>query len=141
MQIDAVVRKSIFRDISLSFFIYALPVALMYFTFSLKDYRPWQNPLSANPIGFLHGWSNYGISCFVLLLGVIEFLSGLYDRDRWNGNEKTDRLRLLRISLAGAQAVRNLFRTESPSANSAGTEEHFLMGAFLVGIFHHLRRR
>ena len=33
MQIDPVVRRSIFGDISLSLFIYALPVALMYLTF------------------------------------------------------------------------------------------------------------
>ena len=88
MQIDPAVRKSIFRGISLSLFVYTLPVALMYLSFSIKGYKPWQNPLSANQTWFLHSWSNYGISCFVLLLGVVEFLSGRYDRDRWDGNEK-----------------------------------------------------
>jgi sterol desaturase/sphingolipid hydroxylase (fatty acid hydroxylase superfamily) len=88
MQIDPAVRKSIFRDVSLSVFIYALPVALMYLTFLVKGYKPWQNPLSANATAFLHNWSDYGISCFALLLGVVEFLSGLYDRDRWDGSEK-----------------------------------------------------
>src|SRR5258708_19086685 len=88
MQIDRAVRKSIFRGISSSLFIYALPVALMYLTFSIKGYEPWQNPLSAGQTWFLHNWSNYGVSCFVLLLGVVEFFSGLYDRDRWDGNEK-----------------------------------------------------
>ena len=62
MQIDPAVRKSIFRDTSLSLFIYALPVALMYLTFSIKGYKPWHNPLSANATGFLHHWSDYGVS-------------------------------------------------------------------------------
>lgn len=88
MPIDPAVRRSIFRGISLSLFIYALPVALMYLSFSISGYKPWQNPLSARQTWFLHSWSNYGVSCFVLLLGVVEFLSGLYDRDRWDGNEK-----------------------------------------------------
>jgi sterol desaturase/sphingolipid hydroxylase (fatty acid hydroxylase superfamily) len=88
MQIDPAVRKSIIKGISLSVFIYALPVALLFLNFSISGHKPWENPLSATQSWFLHRWSDYGISIFVLLLGAIEFLSGLYDRDRWNGNEK-----------------------------------------------------
>src|SRR4051812_8854840 len=87
MQIDPAVRKSIFRDISLSLFIYALPVVLMYLSFSIRGYKPWQNPLSTGQTWILPNWSNYRISCFVLLLGAIELLSALCDRDRWDGNE------------------------------------------------------
>jgi sterol desaturase/sphingolipid hydroxylase (fatty acid hydroxylase superfamily) len=88
MKIDTAVRKSIVKDISLSIFMYALPVALMFLTFSIKGYKPWENPLSANQAWFLHRWNDYGISGFVLLLGLVEFISGLYDHDRWDGNEK-----------------------------------------------------
>jgi len=88
MQIDPAVRKSIFRGIAVSLFIYSMPIALMFLAFSIKGYQPWRNPLSTSTAGFLHNWSNYGITCFVLALGIVEFLSGLYDRDRWNGNEK-----------------------------------------------------
>jgi sterol desaturase/sphingolipid hydroxylase (fatty acid hydroxylase superfamily) len=88
MQIDPAVRKSIIKGISLSVFIYALPVALLFLSFSISGHKPWENPLSATQSWFLHRWSDYGISIFVLLLGAVEFLSGLYDRDRWDGNEK-----------------------------------------------------
>jgi sterol desaturase/sphingolipid hydroxylase (fatty acid hydroxylase superfamily) len=88
MQIDPQVRKSMVRDISLSLFIYALPVSLMFLTFSLRGQEPWHNPLSANQSWWLGRWNDWGITGFVLVLGVFEFILGLYDRDRWTGNEK-----------------------------------------------------
>jgi sterol desaturase/sphingolipid hydroxylase (fatty acid hydroxylase superfamily) len=88
MQIDPDVRKSIFKGISLSVLIYALPVALLFISFSLRNEHPWQNPFSARQTWFLHNWNDYGISLFVLALGVLEFILGLYDHDRWDGNEK-----------------------------------------------------
>lgn len=88
MRIDAAVRKSIFKGITLSLFIYALPVALMFAVFSIRGQHPWQNPLSTSQIWFLSRWNDYGITGFMLVLGIVEFLFGLYDSDRWNGNEK-----------------------------------------------------
>jgi sterol desaturase/sphingolipid hydroxylase (fatty acid hydroxylase superfamily) len=32
--------------------------------------------------------NGYGLTVFVVLLGVVEFLFGLYDKERWTGNEK-----------------------------------------------------
>ncbi|MGA3350978.1 MAG: hypothetical protein ABSC33_18275, partial [Candidatus Sulfotelmatobacter sp.] len=88
MQIDPVVRKSIFKGILLSVLLYALPVALLFLSFSLRGESPWRNPLSSNQTWLLHRWNDYGVSAFILLLGVVEFVLGLYDRDRWDGNEK-----------------------------------------------------
>ena len=88
MQTDAAVRKSIIRGVSWSALIYALPVTLMLLTFSLRGQHPWQNPLSANQARWLGSWNDWGITGFMLVLGVFEFVLGLYDRDRWDGNEK-----------------------------------------------------
>jgi sterol desaturase/sphingolipid hydroxylase (fatty acid hydroxylase superfamily) len=88
MRIDPEVRKSLFKGISFSVLIYALPVLLLFATFSLRGQHPWQNPLSANQARWLGHWNDHGITLFVLVLGVVEFFLGLYDRERWDGNEK-----------------------------------------------------
>jgi sterol desaturase/sphingolipid hydroxylase (fatty acid hydroxylase superfamily) len=89
MQIDPEVRKSIAKGIFLSLLIYALPVALVYLSFALGGEHPWQNnPLSPAAVRWLSGWNERGVSAFVLALGLLEFLLGLYDHDRWDGNEK-----------------------------------------------------
>lgn len=88
MQIDAAVKKSIVKGISASVFIYALPVALMFLSFSVSHNRPWQNPLSQSASSWLHSWNDYGVSMFILALGIVEFVAGLYETDRWSGNEK-----------------------------------------------------
>jgi len=88
MQIDAAVRKSLYKGISLSLLIYALPVTLLFLTFSLQGQHPWTSPLSANQAKWLGHWNEYGITGFILALGAVEFLAGLYDRERWTGNEK-----------------------------------------------------
>jgi sterol desaturase/sphingolipid hydroxylase (fatty acid hydroxylase superfamily) len=88
MQIDSAVRKSIFRGITLSLFIYALPVALLFLTFALREQHPWQNPFSSTTTRWLGYWNDRGITVFMLVLGVVELLFGLYDHDRWDGNEK-----------------------------------------------------
>jgi sterol desaturase/sphingolipid hydroxylase (fatty acid hydroxylase superfamily) len=88
MQIDSGVRKSIFKGVSLSLVIYSLPVALLFLTFALRGEHPWQNPLSATQTRWLGSWNDWGITGFMLVLGVFEFVLGLYDRDRWDGNEK-----------------------------------------------------
>jgi sterol desaturase/sphingolipid hydroxylase (fatty acid hydroxylase superfamily) len=88
MQIDSAVRKSIFKGIGLSVLIYALPVTLLYLSFALRGQSPWTNPLSGMQMSWLHRWNDYGVSGFILALGIVEFLFGLYDRERWDGNEK-----------------------------------------------------
>ena len=62
MQIDSAVRKSIVKGISISLFIYALPVALLFLSLYLTEQRPWQSPLSANQVWWLHRWNDYGVS-------------------------------------------------------------------------------
>lgn len=88
MQIEPKVRKSIIRGVALSTVIYALPVLLMYLTFSLRGQTPWANPLSSSQVWLLHRWNDYGVSAFILALGIVEFVFGLYDKERWDGNEK-----------------------------------------------------
>src|ERR1700722_9639834 len=88
MRIDPAIRKSIFKGISLSAFIYALPVALLFLTLDVRGQRPWESPLSAAQALLLHRWNDYGVSAFIFCLGVVEFLFGLYDRERWDRNEK-----------------------------------------------------
>jgi sterol desaturase/sphingolipid hydroxylase (fatty acid hydroxylase superfamily) len=88
MQIDPAVRKSIYKGVSLSLLIYALPVTLLFLTFSLRGQHPWTNPLSANQARWLGQWNDWGITGFMVVLGLVEFVLGLYDRDRWDGNEK-----------------------------------------------------
>ena len=88
MQIDAAVKKSIFRGISLSVLIYALPIALMFVSFAFSNHKPWENPLSLAQVWWLRRWNDYGVSVFIALLGIVELLVGLYDKERWDGNEK-----------------------------------------------------
>jgi len=88
MQIDPQVRKSIFKGISLSIPIYALPVVLLFLTFSIRGQHPWRSPLSATQASWLDRWNEWGILGFMVVLGLIEFALGLYDRERWDGNEK-----------------------------------------------------
>jgi sterol desaturase/sphingolipid hydroxylase (fatty acid hydroxylase superfamily) len=88
MRIESEVKKSILRGIGLSILIYALPVTLLYLSFAVRGQSPWANPLSGNQMGALRQWNDYGISAFILALGIVEFLVGLYDRERWDGNEK-----------------------------------------------------
>jgi sterol desaturase/sphingolipid hydroxylase (fatty acid hydroxylase superfamily) len=88
VQIDSAVRKSILKSISLSLLIYTLPVALLFLTYSLRGQHPWLNSLSANQARWLGHWNEYGITACMLVLGVAEFVAGLYDRERWDGNER-----------------------------------------------------
>ena len=88
MRIDTDIRKSIFKGIALSVVIYALPVALLFVSLHARGQRPWETPLSAAQASLLHRWNDYGVSVFILVLGLVEFLFGLYDRERWTHNEK-----------------------------------------------------
>ena len=42
MKIDEPTKKQIVKNVLLSLFIYALPIALMFITFSITGQRPWE---------------------------------------------------------------------------------------------------
>jgi len=42
MKIDETTKKQIIKNVLLSLFIYALPIALMFITFSITGQRPWE---------------------------------------------------------------------------------------------------
>ena len=44
MKLKPAVRQKIIRDASISLFIYALPVILMFIYFSISGQKPWLNP-------------------------------------------------------------------------------------------------
>ena len=91
MQMDIATRDRIVRNALLSLFLYALPVVVMLATLSLTGERPWMNG-TADGIGqpardALKMFSSWGLPLFMILLGIVEFSMGLYDR-RWDSNEK-----------------------------------------------------
>src|SRR5271156_2942776 len=95
MKMDADVRQRLFSNGLASLLIYSLPVVLMFLTFSLTGQRPWlqaaQPPVALlrfylsfeNALGPL---KDYGITLFVLALGIVEFSFGLYE-NRWTKTE------------------------------------------------------
>src|SRR3984957_14207345 len=91
MKIDANIRERIIRDASVSVFIYALPVALMFLSLLLSGKRPWEQPAQPGislPLQLLiHRLDTYGLAVFIVALGVLEFSFGLYEK-RWSKNER-----------------------------------------------------
>ncbi|MFT3680124.1 MAG: hypothetical protein QM791_07610 [Ferruginibacter sp.] len=47
MKIEKEIAKKIARDVSISVFIYALPVALMFGWFYIKGEKPWEKKITA----------------------------------------------------------------------------------------------
>jgi hypothetical protein len=47
-------KQKIIRDLSVSLFIYALPVLLMFLSFYVTGKRPWQNQAQKNSIEINH---------------------------------------------------------------------------------------
>ena len=92
MQMAIDVRDRIVRNALLSVFLYALPVLLMMGAFAWSGQRPW---LEENGPKGLNQWATqnlkifttYGWPLFMVVLGVIEFSLGLYEK-RWNTNER-----------------------------------------------------
>jgi sterol desaturase/sphingolipid hydroxylase (fatty acid hydroxylase superfamily) len=91
-------KVRIAKNILLSLLLYALPVALMIAWFIYSGDRPWQLPLTTPQISSDTVWlkpitavfnhlSTWGLTALVLILGLIEFAAGLYDK-RWDGNER-----------------------------------------------------
>jgi sterol desaturase/sphingolipid hydroxylase (fatty acid hydroxylase superfamily) len=91
MKMEASVREKLIRDGSLSLLIYALPVVLMFLSFSISGKRPWeqfaQAPVSPHMQQLIHRLDDYGLAVFILILGALEFSFGLYEK-RWTRNER-----------------------------------------------------
>jgi sterol desaturase/sphingolipid hydroxylase (fatty acid hydroxylase superfamily) len=97
MKMDADVRQKIIGNGLASLLIYALPVALMFLTFYLTNQRPWQQTApSSVPIvryyqSFERGlgpFQDYALTVFVIVLGILEFSFGLYEK-RWTKTERS----------------------------------------------------
>jgi len=60
MKIDPATKKQITRNIALSLFIYVLPIALMFITFSINGQRPWiKKPVKKENIKLITNKSNF----------------------------------------------------------------------------------
>ena len=89
----AVVQNSkLTRDLSISLLLYSVPVVAIYFYFKLSNgviadsqltlppFLEFAKPVFAN----IRTW---GLTVFMIVLGIIEFGAGLYD-DQWTGEER-----------------------------------------------------
>lgn len=60
MKIDPATKKQITRNVALSLFIYVLPIALMFITFSINGQRPWEKkPVKKETIKSINNKSNF----------------------------------------------------------------------------------
>ena len=84
-------RNKVIRQLLWSLAIYALPIALMFATFSLTGQRPWATSLPVQAPAVLtplHKFlKEYWAGLFILALGIVEFIAGLYE-SRWTKNER-----------------------------------------------------
>lgn len=90
--IDHNSRSRLIRDLSISFVIYSLPVVAIFLYFKLTNGVITQSHLTLP--SFLEftkpAFENirtWGLTVFMLVLGIIEFTAGLYD-DEWTGEER-----------------------------------------------------
>jgi hypothetical protein len=88
---DAATARSVWRDGLISIGLYALPVALLLVTCLITGARPWEHGPAKPVLTFLgpilKNLSSWGLPVLAVLLGIAEFLLGLYDK-RWTTNEK-----------------------------------------------------
>ena len=85
-------KAKLTRDLSISLFIYSLPVLAIYLYFKLNNgivseshltlppYLEFIQPVFAN----IRSW---GLIVIAIVVGIIEFAAGLYD-DEWTGRER-----------------------------------------------------
>jgi sterol desaturase/sphingolipid hydroxylase (fatty acid hydroxylase superfamily) len=89
----AIVQKEkLTRDLAISFFIYSLPVAAIYLYFKLTGGAVSESHITlpsflefAKPA--FENIRTWGLTVFMIVLGIIEFAAGLYD-DEWTGEER-----------------------------------------------------
>jgi len=98
MALDKTLAKKIAKDITISLFIYALPVVSLYLYFATKGQAPWVNNTHAGaqfnaPAIFnfikpvFQSLQSWGFIAIAFVLGAIEFALGLYD-NKWTKTER-----------------------------------------------------
>lgn len=98
MATDNTTTKRTARDIAISLFIYALPVIALYCWYYFKGEAPWSNNVNSvtaiKLIPVFHfievifnNLNTWGLPVLVLIMGIIEFAAGLYDK-HWTKNER-----------------------------------------------------
>jgi len=92
MALDQNLKRKLTRDIIISFFIYTLPVLAIYLYFQLNNGHVSESHLSLPPIlefakPAFENLRTWGLTAFILVLGVVEFAAGFYD-DEWTGHER-----------------------------------------------------
>ena len=98
MATDKTLSKKITRDFSISLLIYALPIAVLFLYFAIKDESPWaHNTHTAATVKlpailqFLQpifkNIRSWGFLVVTLVLGAFEFALGLYD-NKWTKTER-----------------------------------------------------
>jgi|SRR5208282_3521447 sterol desaturase/sphingolipid hydroxylase (fatty acid hydroxylase superfamily) len=147
MKMDADVRRKLITNGLASLLIYVLPVVLMFLAFSITGQRPWQQaaqppvPILRLYLGFQHALGplkDYGITLFVLALGIVEFSLGLYE-NRWT---KTERATDIACFAAGYIVLRPFFTYVGlrvlpvvlPGLKSRFTWVPFFWGVFIICI-------
>ena len=97
MALNNSLAKKIGKDLSISLFIYALPVLALIAFFHFTGETPWLNPpksqadkapqfLKVIEPG-IKGLNAWGFIAFTLVLGIVEFAFGLYE-NKWKSSER-----------------------------------------------------
>lgn len=93
MKLDNALARKITRDGLISVVLYTAPIVLMFASFQIFGYRPWEgsNEFPFKAPAFIEAvfknLSSWGLPVIVLVLGVIEFAAGLYE-NKWTKNER-----------------------------------------------------
>ena len=95
MKTAPTLTQKITRDALISILLYALPVALLFFTIYLSGARPWEHHGGAVlPFKVPHfleavfkNLSTWGLPVIMVVLGIVEFAVGLYE-NKWTKNER-----------------------------------------------------
>lgn len=92
MVLDQNFKRRLTRDLAISIFIYTLPVLAIYLYFKLNNGIVSESKLILPSFleflkPFFENFKTWGVIVFLLLLGVIEFIAGLYD-NKWTANER-----------------------------------------------------
>ena len=84
MKLQKQTAAKIFRDATISLFLYALPVLLLFFFFSANGQQPWKNKGAETIFSNLGTW---GLPAIMVVVGIFEFAFKLYE-NKWNKNER-----------------------------------------------------
>ena len=97
MAIENKLAKKIGKDILISLFIYSLPVLALVIWFQYTGETPWRNAPKAQSLTaphylkfiepFFNNFKDLGYYVILVVLGILEFLFGLYD-NKWTLTEK-----------------------------------------------------